>query len=140
MKFTLMEKKMKRLILILFIGLFTQASFAESGKNCGPSGKLTQGLDLQEEQVEVVQQIMEEQHEKRREVFQSSRDSIKEKMNVLHEETKSKLSSILTEEQMIKFEESHAKRMAKREQRHEKRKEKFRKVSQAIDNESDESI
>ena len=136
MNINLWRKHMKHLFILLFIALSTQLSYAEVGKNCDRAGKLTEKLDLQEEQIEAVQQVMNEQHEKRRELFQSSRDSMKEKMEGLHNETKEKLSSVLTPEQMTKFEELHAQRMEKREQRREKRKERFKNTSQDINSES----
>ncbi len=131
---------MSKLSLVILLSLLTSISFAESGENCGPSGKMMQNLDLQEDQIEAVQQVMNEQKEKRHELMQASRDSIKDKMSALHEETKNKLSPILTPEQLAKFEQAHAERMEKREQRREERKEKFKNVSQTTDNSSDESI
>ena len=118
--------------------LLTQVSFAESGKGCDRAGKLTEKLDLQDDQIEAVQQIMSEQQEKRREIFEANRDSMKKKMDSLHNDTKDKLNSVLSPEQMAEFEKLHAKRMEKREQRREKRKEHFKETSQTIENESND--
>jgi Spy/CpxP family protein refolding chaperone len=124
---------MQKLIIIFFMVLSTQLSFAESENGCDRAGKLTEKLGLEENQVEAVQQVMSEQKEKRRDLFQANRDSMKEQMDGLHNETKDKLSSVLSPEQMAKFEELHAERMEKREQRREKRMEHFKKTSQDID-------
>jgi len=128
---------MNKLITLFFMILLTQTSFAESGKGCNKAAKLAETLDLQEDQIEIVQQIMSQQREKRHDVLQASRDSMKEKMEDLHNETKDKLSSVLSPEQMAKFEEAHAKRMEKREQRREERRENFKEASQTIENKSD---
>lgn len=133
MKTTFMERTNAKTNHSNFLNLINQLSYAEPGKDCDRAGKLTEKLDLQEDQVEAVQQIMSEQHEKRSDLFQASRDSMKEQMQGLHNETKDKLSSILTPEQLTKFEELHAKRMEKKEQRREKRMEKFKERSQAED-------
>jgi len=120
--------------------LLTQLSFAEAGKTCDRSAKLSEKLDLQEDQVDSVQQVMKQQHEKRRELFQANRDAMKSQMEALHAETKNELSSVLNPEQMAKFEELHAKRVEKMKQKREKRKEYFKKASQTTDNKSDNSI
>jgi Spy/CpxP family protein refolding chaperone len=128
---------MNKLLAIFLMLLLSQFSFAEGGKYCEPGAKLTKKLDLQEEQVEVVKQIMEEQHEKRRELRQANRDEMKQKMQGLHNETKDKLSSVLTPEQMTKFEELHAQRVEKMQKRYEKRKKEFKKSRQADDSDED---
>jgi len=124
---------MVKLITLFFIILLSQTSYAESGKGCEKVGKLAERLDLQEDQIEIVQQIMKEQQEKRRDLLQASRDSVIEMMAGLHNETKDKLSSILSPEQMAKFEEAHAKRIEKREQKYKKSKGHFKEASRDID-------
>jgi Spy/CpxP family protein refolding chaperone len=131
---------MKKLIAIFFMLLLTPLSFAEAGKNCDRSAKLTEKLDLQEDQVDAVQQIMKQQHEKRRELFQTNRDAMRKQMEALHDETRNQLSSVLNPEQMTKFEELDVQRVEKMKQKREKRKEYFKKTSQIIDNKSNDSI
>lgn len=131
---------MKKLIALFFMLLLTQPGFAEGGKDCNHSGKLIKKLDLQEDQVDTVQQVMKQQHDKRRELFQTTRDAMKIQMEALHAETKNQLSSVLSPEQMTRFEELHAQRVEKMKQKREQRKEYFKKTSQTIDKKSDDSI
>ena len=124
---------MKKLIILFFMFLLTQASYAQSDKGCDRAGKLAEKLDLEENQVEAVQQILNEQHKKKRDLFQASRDSLKQKMDDLHLETKDKLGSVLNPDQMARFEELHAKRVEKIEQRRKKRMQRFKETAKDTD-------
>jgi Spy/CpxP family protein refolding chaperone len=69
-------------------------------------------LDLSDEQKSQVRQIMDEQRDKRRAIWEGGgdRDQNRSKMQALHEETKKRLSTVLNEEQLAKFEQAKQKR------------------------------
>ena len=125
--------------LFLALMLFQPLAFADSEKYCEPGAKLTEKLGLEENQVDPVQQIMKEQHEKRREIFQANREALKNSMSALHNETKERLSSVLTPEQLQKFEEMHAQKMEKMKQRGEKWKKRQKEYMQDVSTESKEA-
>jgi Spy/CpxP family protein refolding chaperone len=128
---------MKKLITIFFMLLLTQLTFAEGKKNCDRPAKIAKKLDLQEEQVDTVQQVMQQQREKRRALMQASRDAMKIQMEALHTDTKNQLNSVLSTEQMTRFEELYAQRVEKMKQKREKRKELFKRTSQTTENKSE---
>ena len=115
---------MKKLLPLLFVLFFSQSAFAESEKSEKHFDKLSGKLELQEDQVEIVNNIFQEQHQKRVEL----RDAMKQQMQDLQNDTKSRLSSVLTADQMQTFEELHAKRMERKKERREKFKEEFKKT------------
>ena len=87
--------------LFLSMMLFQPLAFADMGKQgCDPGAKLTEKLDLQDDQVESVKKIMQEQHEKRREMLQAQHEAMLKNMSALHDETRERLSSVLTPEQL----------------------------------------
>ena len=116
---------MNKILSLFLILLLSQSVFADSEKAGKHFDKLSGKLDLKEEQVDIVKGIVEEQHQKRREIF----SAMKEQMKGLHNETREKLGTVLTAEQLQKFEAMHADRMEKKKKRWEKRKERHERIS-----------
>ncbi|MGI9229188.1 MAG: periplasmic heavy metal sensor, partial [Gammaproteobacteria bacterium] len=82
--------------------------------------KLSQKLDLSQEQQASVRQILNGQREKGREIRQSMREQAKPQFEALREETRSKLATVLDEEQLQKYDALRAKK-------HKKMKKRWRK-------------
>ncbi len=102
---------MRPVIFILFLILAQHKVLAHEGQGCGPGGRLADTLELDEAQSGAFQKIMEDQKSRRMEIMQKHREQMKEKMQSLHAETRTQLSSILTEDQLAKFDAMRAKRM-----------------------------
>ena len=111
---------MKKLATFILVLLMSQSVIADGNKSGRYMEKLAQHLDLQEDQVEVVKGIFQEQHEKRRALMKK----MKAEMQVVHDETKNRLSAVLNDEQMEKYETMVAERKEKMKQRWEKHKDK----------------
>jgi len=103
---------MKTLISIFLLGiLLPQPALAEiSNKDC-QKGRLFEQLQLNDDQVGAVKQIMNEKREKRRAIM----EDVRPQMEALSFETKEKLSTVLNDEQLLKFDEIAEKRFKKRE-------------------------
>ena len=86
--------------------------------------RLTERLELTEDQVTAITPIIEKNVEQRREIFDSYKgegrqlkDSMRNEMQTIGEETETQLSSVLTDEQMekfLEFREERRERMGKR--------------------------
>ncbi len=116
-------------LLSLFLGLMLvfPLAFADAGgKDCDRGAKMAEKLNLQEDQVESVKKIMEEQHEKRRTVYKEHHEAMKKSMSDLHNETRERLSSVLTPEQLEKFDDMHKQKMERMKQHAEKWKKRFK--------------
>ncbi len=108
----------KPLVLaLLFSSLLGASAFAEPYERGRRFEQLIDQLELEPGQVDEVKQIMQDQREKRRAIFQEIRAQAKPKMEALHEETKERLSGVLNDAQMARFEEIAADMRARHEQR-----------------------
>ncbi len=117
---------MKKLILLLTLGLTAPLLFAHDGERCNKGEKMAEKLQLNEQQSTAVSEIMQAQKDKRKAFFKQHHAEMKDKMAELHHETRSQLSNVLSEEQLATFDEMHKQRMEKREQRWEQRKNRFK--------------
>lgn len=81
------------------------------GKHKGKhKDRLISKLELTEEQKQPVADILKEQWKKRWEIKRSAMEQIKPQMEALHEETRQRLTDVLTEEQLQKYDELSSKR------------------------------
>lgn len=76
-------------------------------------GRIARKLGLTDEQKEQFRQVMKEQYAKKQEIIEAS--GIRESLENLHAETVEKLDSVLSDEQLEKFEKHHARHKKDRE-------------------------
>ncbi|MFQ5660964.1 MAG: Spy/CpxP family protein refolding chaperone [Gammaproteobacteria bacterium] len=116
---------MKQFITLLVTAfIFAQPAFAEhgdKGKHMDKRGhhmdRMIEELQLNGDQVDTFRQIMKEQRGKHRAVFQEMRDQMKPKMEAIHEETRQRLSTVLNEQQLQRFDEMTNKMRERMEKR-----------------------
>jgi hypothetical protein len=128
-------KIMKKLVLVLFVAVFSMGSvLAQPGD---PAARLQREIDglttelgLSKDQVEKITPIVTEAQKKQGEAFQKMRDSgnmdrekMREEFTKMREETDKQIKAVLTPEQVVKLEayrkkqaEERAKRMQERGQ------------------------
>jgi Spy/CpxP family protein refolding chaperone len=86
--------------------------------------RLTERLDLTEEQQVQVRQILEESFDQRREIWdegRASRDAVREQMETLKQETDDRLAEVLNEQQIEESQKLDQERVERREGRRGRR-------------------
>ena len=90
----------------LLVSSMTLADNPAGSKHKGKhKDRLISKLELTEEQKQPVADILKEQWKKRWELKRSAMEQIKPQMEALHEETRQRLTDVLTEEQLQKYDE-----------------------------------
>ena len=98
------------------------ADHPAGGKHKGKhKDRLISKLELTEEQKQPVADILKEQWKKRWEIKRSAMEQIKPQMETLDEETRQRLTDVLTEEQLQKYDEMSSKKHKRMEKRHSHR-------------------
>ena len=110
-------------IALAFIGVTVPPAAAQQGPPPGGRrmldaderlARLTESLELTDEQVEQMKPIVEEQTRKQKELFESAgadRAAMRDAMMELVAETDAAYAKVLTEEQMVKYREMRQQRM-----------------------------
>ncbi len=107
----------------IFLGSLLASSMAladhpAGGKHKGKhKDRLISKLELTEEQKQPVADILKEQWKKRWEIKRSAMEQVKPQMEALHEETRQRLTDILTEEQLQKYDELSSRKHKRMEKR-----------------------
>ena len=110
-------------LTVIILGSLLASSMALADHPAGDKHKgkhkdrLLSKLELTEEQKQPVADILKEQWKKRWEIKRSAMEQIKPQMEALDEETRQRLTDVLTEEQLQKYDELSSgkhKRMEKR--------------------------
>lgn len=79
--------------------------------------RLISKLELTEEQKQPVADILKEQWKKRWEIKRSAVEQVMPQMEALHEETRQRLTDVLTEEQLQKYDELSSRKHKRMEKR-----------------------
>ena len=113
---------MNKLFLVIFSTLLlTSMALADHPADAKHKGKhkdrFISKLQLAEDQRQPVAGILKEQKEKGKEIMQSVYEQVIQQMDALHEETRQRLTGILTEEQLQKYEELSSKRHERMQRR-----------------------
>ncbi|NNF15830.1 MAG: hypothetical protein HKN70_03735 [Gammaproteobacteria bacterium] len=113
---------MKKLIpLVVVTALLTLGSFAHPPHDGKRGDRLASMLDLTDDQRASVMAIMESHHERKRGLHDMDREQRREAMQLMKQDIRSDLSSVLTQEQLAKFDEIQAQRSARGQYRMGKR-------------------
>lgn len=113
---------MKKLIpLIMVTALFSLGSFAHPPHEGTRGDHLANMLDLTDEQRTSVMAIMQSHRERKNELRDMDREQRHEAMQLLKQDVRSDLSSVLTQEQLEKFDQIQAQRSERRQNRMRKR-------------------
>ena len=90
----------------LLVSSMALADHPAGGKHKGKhKDRLISKLELTEEQKQPVADILKEQWKKGREIRHSAFEQIRPQMEALHEETRQRLTDVLNEEQLQKYDE-----------------------------------
>ena len=114
-------------LTVIILGSLLASSMAladhpAGGKHKGKhEDRLISKLELTEEQKQPVADILKEQWKKRWEIKRSVMEQIKPQMEALDEETRQRLTDVLTEEQLQKYDEMSSKKHKRMEKRHSHR-------------------
>ena len=102
----------------LLISSMALADHPAGGKHKGKhKDRLISKLELTEEQKQPVADILKEQWKKRRELKRSAMEQVMPQMEALHEETRQRLTDVLTEEQLQKYDELSSRKHKRMEKR-----------------------
>ena len=114
---------MNQLIAIVISLLLVSSMAFADGKHKGKhKDRLISKLELTEEQKQPVADILKEQWKKGREIRHSAFvEQIRPQMEALHEETRLRLTDILNEEQLQKYDELSSRKHKRMEKRFERR-------------------
>ena len=117
---------MNKIVMVILSSLLLTsmvlADHPAGGKHKGKyKDRLISKLELTEEQEQPVADILKEQWKKRWEIKRSAMEKIKPQMEALHEETRQRLTGVLTEEQLQKYDMMRSKRHEWMQKRHSHR-------------------
>ena len=102
----------------LLVSSTTLADHPAGAKHKGKhKDRLISKLELTEEQKQPVADILKEQWKKGREIRHSAFEQIRPQMEALHEETRQRLTDVLNEEQLQKYDELSSKKHQRMEKR-----------------------
>ena len=106
----------------LLVSSMALADHPAGGKHKGKhKDRLISKLELTEEQKQPVADILKEQRKKRWDLKRSAMEQIKPQMEALDEETRLRLTDVLTEEQLQKYDELSSRKHKRMEKRFERR-------------------
>ena len=106
----------------LLVSSMALADHQDGAKHRGKhKDRLLSQLELTEEQKQPVADILKEQWKKRWEIKRSAMEQVKPQMEALHEETRQRLTDVLNEEQLQKYDELSSKRHERMHKRQSRR-------------------
>ena len=102
---------MNKLLIAAFVSMLLAAMSSVAHHEGGEhKDKLISKLELTEEQKQPVAEILKDQWNKGREIKRDALEQVRPQMEALREETSQRLASVLTEEQLQKYNELRNKR------------------------------
>ena len=102
----------------LLVSSMALADHPDGAKHKGKhKDRLISKLELTEEQKQPVADILKEQWKKGREIRHSAFEQIRPQMEALHEETRQRLTDVLNEEQLQKYDELSSRKHKRMEKR-----------------------
>ena len=106
---------MKQLIPVLLMTILVSPAIQAESSKRGPNiERLTQELQLSDEQVVAVQRIFNEQKERAMSIYGSGGSLDRSQKQALREEAHQKLAEVLTEEQLARMQELGSRRGGRR--------------------------
>lgn len=117
---------MKKIIAVvmstLLLASLALADHPAGGKHKGKHrDRLISKLELTEQQKQPVADILKEQWNKSREIMGSAFEQVRPQMEALHEETRQRLTDVLTEEQLQKYDELSSRKHERMQKRYSRK-------------------
>lgn len=113
-----MNKLIPIVLSSLLLAPMALADHPAGGKRGGKhKNMLISQLELTEEQKQPVAEILKEQRKKSREIMEPAFEQVKPQMEALQQETRQRLASVLTEEQLQKYDKMSSKRHGRMQKR-----------------------